>query len=175
MLSWRGCSPSWRSSDSAVQGSGNFRHRRHLAAGSTSRAYSRGRCRACLCGRASGHFAVGAPASEAHGGGQQEIGNRQHGASRVKFGRAPCESSSQGSQEYPARSRGEAEVSKIGCPQCEAEEVASVSGGRTPVEKHRGWCRRHGIGKNAGSRGVPQTWPGRSLEEEVCISYAQVP
>ena len=40
---------------------------------------------------------------------------------------------------------------------------------------HRGWCRRHGIGKNAGSRGVPQTWPGRAayLEEEVCISYAQ--
>ena len=88
-------SPSWRSSDSAVQGSGNFRHRRHLTAGSTSRAYSRGMCRACLRGRPSGHFAVGAPASEAHGGGQQEKGNRQHGASRVKFGRVPCESSSQ--------------------------------------------------------------------------------
>ena len=88
----------WRSSDSAVQGSGNFRHQRHLAAGSTSRAYSRGRCRTCLCGRASGHFAVGAPATEAHGGGQQEMGNRQRGACRVKFGGAPCESSSQGSQ-----------------------------------------------------------------------------
>ena len=110
-----GRSPSWRSSDSAVQGSRNFRHRRHLVVGSTSRAYSRERCRACLCGRASGHFAVGAPAAEAHGGGQQEIGNRQRGASRVKFGGAPCESSSQGSQKYPARPRGEAEKAQIGC------------------------------------------------------------
>ena len=60
---------------------------------------------------------------------------------------------------------------KFGCPQCEAEEVAPVSGGRTPVEKHRGWCRRHGIGKNTGSESVPQT--STSLEEKVCISYAQ--
>ena len=137
----------------------------------TSVAYSRGKCRACLGGRASGHFAVGASASEAHGGGQQEIGNRQHGASRVKFGRAPCESSSQGSQEYPTRSREGAKVSKIGCSQFEAEEVASISGGRTAATKYRSWCRRRGTGKNTGSKSVPQT--SSSLEEKVCISSAQ--
>ena len=157
-----GRSPRWRSPDSTVQGFGNFRHRRHLVAGSTSRAYSRGRCRACLCGRASGHFAVGAPVTEAHGGGQQEIGNRERGASRVKFGGAPCESSSQGSQKYPARPRGEAEKAKIGCPQGEAKGVAAVGGGRPQAGKYREWSRRRESRKDAGTKGVSQTWTRRT-------------
>ena len=59
-----------------------------------------GRRRACLCGRASGHFAAGAPAAE---------GSRQRGASWAKFGGAPRESTIRGPEKHPARDAGDSE------------------------------------------------------------------
>ena len=73
-----------------------------------------------------------------HGGGQQEIGNRQRSASRAKFGGAPRESTSRGPERYPAGgARGQLEKAKIGCSQREAKGVAAVGGGRPQAGKCR--------------------------------------
>ena len=171
-----GRSPSWRSSDSAVQGFGNFRHRRHLVAGSTSRAYSRGKVSGLPLRQSVRPFR----------GWSSSDGSSRRWSARIRESTARAQAGSileerrvsrqvKALSGIPPDQEVEAEKAKIGCPQCEAKGVAAVSGGRTQAGKYREWCRWRESGKDAGTRGVPQTWPRRttSLEEEVCISYAQ--